>query len=101
MNLGGEQILVAIPDGGYEVSSGTPYSAAELSGIVALVLQHAPRLSPDKVRDIPLPTAQDRGPRGRDSLFGAGLADAYRALGGQRAPLGQARPMDRVSTGQR
>jgi hypothetical protein len=53
------------------------------------------------VRDILLPTAQDCGPRGRDSLFGAGLADAYRALGGQSAPLGRARPMDRVSTGQR
>lgn len=92
---------MAIPDGGYEISSGTPYSGAELSGIVVLMLQHAQRLSLDKVRDILLPTPQDRGPRGRDSLFGAGLADAYRALGGHRAPLGQARPMDRVSTGQR
>jgi subtilisin family serine protease len=97
----GEQILVAIPDGGYEVSSGTSYSAAEVSGIVALMLQHAPHLSPDKVRQILLTTAKDLGPRGRDSLFGAGLADAYRALGGQNAPLAQARPVERVSTGQR
>ena len=34
----GAQLLVAIPDGGYEVSSGTSYSAAEVSGIVALML---------------------------------------------------------------
>jgi subtilisin family serine protease len=97
----GDQILVAIPDGGYEVSSGTSYSAAEVSGIVALMLQHAPHLSPDKVRQILLATAQDLGPRGRDSLFGAGLVDAYRALGGQNAPVAQARPIERVSTGQR
>src|SRR5664279_5347439 len=34
----GAQIMVAIPDGGYEVSSGTSYSAAAVSGIVALML---------------------------------------------------------------
>ncbi len=39
----GTQILVAIPEGGYEVSSGTSYSAAEVSGIVALMLQRKQR----------------------------------------------------------
>jgi subtilisin family serine protease len=97
----GDQILVPLPGRGYEVSSGTSYSAAQVSGIVALMLQHAPHLSPDKVRQILLTTAQDLGPRGRDSLFGAGLADAYRALGGQNAPLAQAPPIERVSSGRR
>jgi subtilisin family serine protease len=41
--------------------AGTSYSAAEVSGIVALMLQHAPRLSPDKVRNILPSTAQDLG----------------------------------------
>src|SRR5674476_933010 len=76
----GAQILVAIPEGGYEVSSGTSYSAAEVSGIAALMLERKGGLTPDKVRDILLATAKDLGPKGRDVMFGAGLADAYGAL---------------------
>ncbi len=53
----GAQILVAIPDNGYEMSSGTSYSAAEVSGIVALMLQRKPDLTPDKVEGDP---ARDR-----------------------------------------
>jgi hypothetical protein len=99
----GAQILVAIPDGGYEVSSGTSYSAAEISGIVALMLERRNDLSPDKVRDILLATAKDLGPKGRDIMFGSGLADAYAALMAEAAPLTAAAPppVERVSTGAR
>ena len=98
----GTQILVAIPDGGYEVASGTSYSAAEVSGIVALMLERKRELTPDKVRDILLATAKDLGPKGRDVMFGAGLADAYAALW-RTAPygLGRAAPVERASTGAR
>ena len=98
----GAQILVAIPDG-YEVSSGTSYSAAEVSGIVALMLQHAPDLSPDKVRHILLATAKDLGAKGHDPLFGAGLADAYGALMAEKPPMASASapPAEPVNTGQR
>ena len=98
----GAQILVAIPDGGYEVSSGTSYSAAEISGIVALMLQRKSDLAPDKVRDILLATAKDLGPKGRDIMFGAGLADAYGALMAEETPTAAApRPAERTSTGAR
>jgi subtilisin family serine protease len=99
----GAQILVAIPEGGYEVSSGTSYSAAEVSGIVALMLERKSDLKPDKVRDILLATAKDLGPRGRDVMFGAGLADAYGALMAEEAPVAAIvpRPVERVSTGAR
>ena len=83
----GAQILVAIPDGGYEVASGTSYSAAEVSGIVALMLERKSDLTPDKVRDILLATAKDLGPKGRDIMFGAGLADAYGALMAEETPV--------------
>ncbi len=99
----GAQILVAIPDGGYEVSSGTSYSAAEVSGIVALMLERKNDLKPDKVRGILLATAKDLGPKGRDVMFGAGLADAYGALMAEAAPVTAAmpRPVERASAGAR
>ncbi len=99
----GAQIMVAIPESGYEVSSGTSYSAAEVSGIVALMLQRKADLTPDQVRAILRATAKDLGPKGPDMMFGAGLADAYGALTAEPAPLAAAgaRPIERVSTGAR
>ncbi len=82
----GAQILVAIPDGAYELGDGTSYSAAEVSGIVALMLERNPRLSPDAVRTILMGTAKDLGPKGPDPMFGAGLVDALRAVGGESQP---------------
>jgi subtilisin family serine protease len=76
----GVDIFVAVPDGGYQMSSGTSYSAAEVSGIVALMLQRRPDLTPAAARAMLMATAKDLGPKGRDNDFGAGLADAYRAL---------------------
>ncbi|MGZ5841956.1 MAG: S8 family serine peptidase, partial [Xanthobacteraceae bacterium] len=92
----GDQILVALPDGGYEVSSGTSYAAAEVSGIVALLLQRDPALTPDKARAILMATAKDLGAKGRDPEFGAGLADAYGAVMAEKAPAEKA-PMASAS----
>jgi hypothetical protein len=99
----GAQIMVAITDGGYELSSGTSYSAAEVSGIVALMLERKPDLTPDKVRAILLATAKDLGPKGHDIMFGAGLADAYAAVMAESAPalVTVPMPIKRVSTGAR
>ncbi len=99
----GAQILVAIPDDKYEVASGTSYAAAEVSGIVALMLERKGDLTPDKVRDILLATAKDLGPKGRDVMFGAGLADAYGALMAEPTPATAATPLpaERASTGSR
>jgi subtilisin family serine protease len=76
----GVDVLVAVPNGGYQVSTGTSYSAAEVSGIAALLLQYKGPLTPDQVRNGLTATAKDLGPSGRDDDFGAGLTDAYRAL---------------------
>jgi subtilisin family serine protease len=97
----GVQILVAIP-GGYEASSGTSYAAAEVSGIAALMLQRAPRLGPDQLRHRLLRTAKDLGAKGRDSLFGAGLADAFGAVLAEGPVTATVpRPAKRESTGAR
>ena len=99
----GAQIMVAIPDGGYEVASGTSYSAAEVAGIVALMLERSPDLTPDQVRGILQATARDLGPEGRDPMFGAGLVDAYGAVTAQGVPMTAPapRPVERASTGTR
>ncbi len=98
----GDQILVALPDGGYEMSSGTSYAAAEVSGIVALMIQRDPALTPDKTRAILMATAKDLGAKGRDPEFGAGLADAYGALMAEKAPMASASaPAEHSNTGLR
>jgi subtilisin family serine protease len=76
----GVDILLPAPDNDYQVTSGTSFSAAYVSGIVALLLQRAPELTPDGVRKILEQTAKDLGPSGKDPEYGAGLVDAYQAI---------------------
>ncbi len=76
----GVDILLPSPGGAYQVSSGTSFAAAHVSGIAALILERKRDLKPDMVRRILVSTAKDLGPKGRDIYFGAGLADAYQAV---------------------
>jgi hypothetical protein len=76
----GVDILVAGPEGGYQTTSGTSVAAAEVSGIVALMLERDRKLDPAAVRRLLTATARDLGPAGPDDQFGAGLTDAYAAL---------------------
>ena len=91
----GVDILLPAPGSNYQVTSGTSFSAAHVSGIVALVLERKPELSPQAIRQILASTARDLGPRGKDDQFGAGLVDAYEAilsLGGETAAAPSPRP---------
>jgi hypothetical protein len=76
----GRNVFLPAPDDKYQMTSGTSFSAAFVSGIAALVLQRNPALKPDDVRAIIMKTARDLGAPGRDDLFGAGEADAYAAV---------------------
>ncbi len=76
----GVDLLLPATDGTYQVTSGTSFAAAEVSGAVALLLERRPDLDPDAVRRILTATARDLGPKGTDSQFGAGLVDAYQAV---------------------
>jgi hypothetical protein len=75
----GADIFLPAPDGKYQMTSGTSFSAAFVSGIAALMLERNPALKPNEVRAILTATARDLGAAGRDDLFGAGEADAYAA----------------------
>jgi len=76
----GVDILGPAPGNTYQVSTGTSVAAAHVSGVVALLLELRPGLKPPAVRQILMSTAKDLGPKGRDDQFGAGLADAHRAI---------------------
>src|SRR5713101_650732 len=76
----GVDIFLPAPDEKYQITSGTSFSAAYISGLAALLLERNPALKPDEVRAILMKTARDLGAPGRDDLFVAGEADAYAAV---------------------
>jgi hypothetical protein len=76
----GVDIFLPAPDEKYQMTSGTSFSAAYISGLAALMLERNPALKPGEVRAILMKTARDLGAPGRDDLFGAGEADAYAAV---------------------
>ena len=76
----GVDIFLPAPDEKYQMTSGTSFSAAYVSGLAALMLERNPALKPDEVRAILMQTAHDLGVPGRDDQFGAGEADAYAAV---------------------
>ncbi len=73
----GVDLLVASPGGGYQLSSGTSLSAAEVSGIAALILERRPKLRPDAVRAALLAASR---PLTAEGAFRPRLIDAYRAV---------------------
>jgi len=73
----GVDILVPAPEGTYQMTTGTSVATAHVSGIVALMLERNPRLTPPDVRRILIASAKRLGP---NDQFGAGLIDPAKAL---------------------
>jgi subtilisin family serine protease len=76
----GVDILVPAPEGAFQFTTGTSVAAAEVSGIVALLLERYPDLAPDDVRRILSSTARHPGTKDRDNDYGAGLVDPTKAI---------------------
>ncbi|MEK9278655.1 MULTISPECIES: S8 family serine peptidase [unclassified Bradyrhizobium] len=76
----GVDIFLPAPDGKYQMTSGTSFSAAYVSGVAALLLERNFALKPEALRMTLAKTARDLGSPGRDDLFGDGEADAYAAV---------------------
>jgi subtilisin family serine protease len=98
----GADIFLPAPDEKYQMTSGTSFSAAYVSGIAALVMERNPALNLNDIRAILTRTARDLGAPGRDDLFGAGEADAFAAVtaavDGPSVPVASAtaRPAEKV-----
>jgi subtilisin family serine protease len=76
----GVDLFLPAPDDKYQITSGTSFSSAYVSGLAALVLARNASLKPDEVRAVLMKTARDLGPPGPDDQFGAGEADALAAV---------------------
>jgi subtilisin family serine protease len=76
----GVDVFLPAPDEKYQITSGTSFSAAYVSGLAGLMLERNPALKPEQLRAILMKTARDLGSPGRDDLFGAGEADAFAAV---------------------
>jgi hypothetical protein len=76
----GVDILAPAPDEAYQMTTGTSIATAHVSGVVALMLERDPSLTPDEIRRILEATASDLGPKGKDNQFGWGLVSPQRAL---------------------
>ncbi|NJD67144.1 MAG: PKD domain-containing protein [candidate division NC10 bacterium] len=76
----GVEVMTTMPGAQFGVHSGTSLAAAHVSGVVALLLQVSPRLSPEEVQRVLEETAEDLGAAGKDRLYGSGRVDACRAV---------------------
>jgi len=76
----GVDVFEAIPNASYDFTTGTSVAAAHVSGVAALIIEHAPEIDNATLENVLFSTAKRLGRPGRDSQFGFGLVDPYRAL---------------------
>jgi subtilase family protein len=77
----GVDLMLLAPNGALQFSSGTSFSAAYVTGTVALMLERKPGLGPDTLRQALIGSAHRVGTdKATDDQSGAGLVDAYQAV---------------------
>lgn len=84
LSTGPEDLLLSAPDAGqdapfYMAISGTSMASPHIAGIIALMLQANPKLTPQVVEEVLERTSVDLGEPGKDHQYGYGFVDAFRA----------------------
>jgi subtilisin family serine protease len=97
----GAEIFLPAPDQKYQITSGTSFAAAYVSGVAALMLERNGALKPDDLRAILTRTARDLGSPGRDDLFGAGEPDAFAAVQASIVPTSPVAASDDAKAGEK
>lgn len=69
-------VTTTFPGNGYTSASGTSLSTPIVAGVMALLAQANPNLTPEQMSMVLQNTATDLGPTGKDTSFGAGEVDA-------------------------
>lgn len=83
----GVDILAAEPGEAYGFLSGTSMAAAQISGVVALLLDAKPDLDLKAIRDLLFKTAKHLNPGDPDQASVAGIVDAFESLKAVSAPV--------------
>lgn len=76
----GVDVYSAKPGGGYTNMSGTSMAAPHGAGVIGLMFQANPDLTPAQVEEVLIATAVDLGEPGWDPAFGNGRLDAFAAV---------------------
>jgi subtilisin family serine protease len=76
----GVDLMLIAPGNSLQRLSGTSFSAAYVTGTVALMLERKPRLSPDELRQALVASAHHVGDKAINDQSGGGLVDAYQAI---------------------
>ena len=76
----GRFILTTSLGGLYTYASGTSYSSAIVSAVVALLVAKYPHLTRDQIREYLIMRVDDLGDEGKDNVFGYGKVNALRTL---------------------
>lgn len=77
----GDDVLSAVPGGGYERFSGTSMASPHVAGIAALAMAAEPELTPDDLEALLLEKAiHPIGDANVDTRYGSGIANAYRIV---------------------
>jgi type VII secretion-associated serine protease mycosin len=91
-----EELVGALPGGGYASWSGTSGATPIVAGVVALVRAAHPDLDAANVIQRVISTARDVGPEGPDVTYGRGLIDAAAAVTAVVEPVAE-NPMGDLS----
>ncbi len=83
----GVGILSTLDNGGYGNMDGTSMATPHVSGIASLLKGFSPNLTNNDIENIIRLSADDRGVVGFDNIYGAGRANAERALNFLRPPF--------------
>ena len=76
----GVDLILLAPNDSVQKMSGTSFSAAYVTGTVALMLERKPALTPDAARQALMKSAKHLGSQPVDDRSGGGLVDAYQAV---------------------